>query len=341
MKLDCVFHGTLRDAAEAARRYETSGVHGIWSLDTGHNPFMPLLLAAEHTTKLELGTGVAVALARSPMTLAQEAWDLAGFSGGRFMLGLGSQVKAHIVRRFSMPWVQPVAQMREMIGALRAIWNVFQNGGALDFAGDYYKLSLMTPFFSPGPIEKPAPAICLAGVGPKMTELAGEVADGYMLHPFTNTAYFEDVTLPALQRGLAKSGRSRSDFQIVAPAFLILGNDQQQARYEAKVREQIAFYGSTPAYREVLEAIGQGSLADELHKLSRAQQWPQMAGLIPDEVVAAFSLRSTLGDLAPRLLERFGRHYDRLVVHFDLPADETDSIRRVADELERAPVPAV
>ena len=327
MKIDGVFHQSLEKVPEAARLAEAAGLSGMWSLDTAHNPFMPLLLAAEHTQALEVATGVAVALARSPMTLAQEAWDLQRYSKGRFILGLGSQVEAHIVRRFSMRWEKPVEQMREMIGALHAIWNAFQTDGKLKFEGQHYNLSLLTPFFNPGPIEYPRPPIALAGVGPRMTELAGEVADGIKLHPFNNRAYFESVTMPAIERGLSKSGRTRSDFQLIAPIFIITGTDEQQAALEAQVRQQIGFYGSTPAYAGVLEAIGCGELHKELHRLSRQGGWAEMARLIPDDVLDAFSVRAAFKDLPKALWERYGGVYDRLVSQFPVPAGEVEHVR--------------
>lgn len=336
MKLDAVFHGTPREAGDEARRLERIGLHGMWSLDTGHNPFMPLLLAAEHSTKLEVGTGVAIALARSPMTLAQEAWDLAAFSKGRFLLGLGSQVQPHIERRFSMPWDNPVEQMRDMIGALRAIFTAFQTGGKLKYEGRYYKHTLLTPFFSPGPIENPDFPILVAGVGPQMTRLAGEVADGYVMHPFTNATYFEKVTWPALEAGLAKSGRPRDKFTVVTPAFMITGNEKQQKALERKVREQIGFYGSTPAYAEVLAVLGLEDLAKELHRLSKAGEWQTMGSLITSDIVDHFAVRATEDELPQKLAARWGGKADRLIAHFELPDDNAEAIRRCAETLASA-----
>jgi len=336
VKFDAVFHGTTGHVVEAAKRTEGIGLHGMWTLDTGHNPFFPLLLAAEHTQRLELGTGVAVALARSPMTLAQEAWDLAAYSKGRFILGLGSQVAAHITKRFSMPWDKPVEQMREMMLALRAIWAAFQGGDRLRFEGKYYRLTLLTPFFNPGPIEHPEIPIVLAGVGPKMTELAGELANGFMMHPFTNRAYFEQVTRPAIERGLKTSGRTRADFNVIAPVFIITGDEKSQRALEGKVRQQIAFYGSTPAYGEVLAILGHEELHKELHRLSRENQWEEMARLIPDEVVDAFAVRAPFERLADTLLERYGGVYDRVLAHFPMPVAEPDAVRQFVAALEPA-----
>jgi probable F420-dependent oxidoreductase len=327
VKIDGVFHARLEKAPGEAKLAEAAGLGALWSLDTGHNPFLPLLLAAEHTTQLEVGTGIAVALARSPMTLAQEAWDLQRYSKGRFILGLGSQVEPHIVRRFSMPWTKPVEQMRDMIGALHAIWQAFQTDGKLKYDSEHYKLSLLTPFFNPGPISYSRPPIALAGVGPHMTELAGEVADGFYLHPFSNRAYFDSVTLPAIERGLATSGRSRKDFTLIAPVFIITGSDEQQAALEIKVREQIGFYGSTPAYAGVLDAIGCGELHRELHRLSKEGGWAQMGRLITDDILDAFAVRAPLPELPARLWQRFGGVYDRVVSQFPVPVEQVEVMR--------------
>lgn len=340
MKLDAVFHGGPGEAAAEASRLERTGLHGMWSLDTGHNPFMPLMLAAEHTTTLQVGSGVAIALARSPMTLAQEAWDLAAFSGGRFLLGLGSQVESHIVRRFSMRWDNPVEQMRDMVGALRAIWEAFQSGGKLRYEGPYYKHTLLTPFFNPGPIENPTIPILLAGVGPRMTQLAAEVADGYMLHPFTNAAYFEKVTRPALEAGLRKSGRARTDFTVVAPIFIVTGTPEQQKALYRKVAEQIAFYGSTPAYQEVLAVLGRADLATELHRLSKAGEWQAMGRLVTPDLIDAFAVTAPLEQLPSKLVARWGGKADRLVAHFELPDENADGIRACARALAREAAPA-
>ena len=333
MKLDAVFQGRPQEAAAEARRLDSLGLNGMWSFDTGHNPFMPLLLAAEHSTRLQLGTGVAVALARSPMTLAQEAWDLASFSGGRFTLGLGSQVQAHIVRRFSMRWDNPVEQMRDMVGALRAIFAAFQTGGRLSYEGPYYQHTLLTPFFSPGPSEHPDIPIVLAGVGKRMTRLAGEVADGYMLHAFTCPSYVNQVTWPALQAGLEKAGRARDGFEVVAPVFIITGDDSTRAMLERKVREQIAFYGSTPAYKEVLASLGREDLACELHALSRKGEWEAMGRLVSDDLIEQFAVRASLEELPHRLLDRWGGIADRLVAHFPLPDQYAEAIRRCSELL--------
>src|SRR5438445_2014717 len=204
----------IEHAAAAAREAEVAGYDGVWTAETSHDPFFPLLIAAEHTERIELGTGIAVAFARNPMTLANVGNDLQQFSKGRFVLGLGSQIKPHIEKRFSMPWSHPAPRMRELILAMRAIWDCWNNGTKLDFRGDFYSHTLMTPFFNPGPNPYGPPKVFLAAVGDKMTEVAGEVCDGLLVHGFTTERYLREVTLPALDRGLAKAGRTRADIEL-------------------------------------------------------------------------------------------------------------------------------
>ena len=297
---------------EAATRAEQVGYDGIWSAETAHDPFLPLALAAEHTERLELGTGIAVAFARNPMTLATVANDLQSISKGRCMLGLGSQIKAHIEKRYSMPWSHPAARMRELILAIRAIWASWSEGSRLAFRGEFYRHTLMTPMFDPGPNPYGNPRIFLAAVGPRMTEVAGEVADGMIVHGFTTERYLREVTLPALERGLAAGSRSRESFEISYPGMVITALDE--SGYDAAVaatKKQIAFYGSTPAYRPVLELHGWGELQSDLHVLSRRGQWDEMADLIDDEVLGTFAVIGELEVIAERVRERFGDVVDR------------------------------
>ena len=305
--------GYLAGAGAAAKELEDQGYDGIWTAETSHDPFFPLLLAAQSTERVELGTGIAVAFARNPMNLAQIAWDLQAASKGRFILGLGSQIKPHITKRFSMPWSHPAARMREMILAIRAIWASWNDGTKLDFHGDFYTHTLMTPFFNPGPNPHGDAKIALAGVGELMTEVAGEVCDGFLCHGFTTERYLREVTLPALERGAAKAGRTLADIEISGPAFVVTGaNEEEMARSVAGTKQQIAFYGSTPAYRPVLELHGWGGLQDDLNKMSKEGKWQEMGELITDEILHTFAVVAEPEKLAAGLEERYGDIVQRL-----------------------------
>ena len=308
--------GDLRAAASQAQKAEDAGYDAVWSAETGHDPFLPLVMAAEHTERLQLGTGIAVAFGRSPMTAANLGWDLNAFSQGRFLLGLGSQIKPHIEKRYSMPWSHPAPRMHEFISAMRAIWDCWQNGTKLDFRGDFYTHTLMTPFFNPGPNQYGAPKIFLAAVGEGMTRVAGEVADGLLVHGFTTERYLREVTLPSIESGLARSGRTRGDFELSYPAFVVTGDtEEQMAAADAGTRKQIAFYGSTPAYRPVLELHGWGDLQTELNALSKGGEWDEMGRRIPDEILETFAVRGTPEEIPGRLQGRFGDLIDRLSLY--------------------------
>jgi probable F420-dependent oxidoreductase len=310
------------DVIETARRAERVGYDGIWSAETNHDPFLPLALAAEHTERIELGTGIAVAFARNPMTLAVMANDLQTLSKGRFLLGLGSQIKPHIEKRFSMPWSHPAPRMRELILAIRAIWTSWSDGSRLAFRGEFYRHTLMTPIFDPGPNPFGNPRIFLAAVGERMTEVAGEVADGMLAHGFTTGRYLREVTLPALERGLAGAGRSRSDVEISYPGMVVTGTDE--AGFEAAahaIRAQLAFYGSTPAYQPVLALHGWGDLHRDLNTLSKRGDWDGMAALIDDDVLNAFAVVGPLDDIAGKILERFDGVVDRFNFYAPYPMD--------------------
>ena len=273
MKVDGGIGNNLHHAGAQAKELEAAGYTGAWTAETSHDPFFPLLLAAEHTDTLELGTSIAVAFARNPMTLANIGWDLQSYSKGRFVLGLGSQIKPHITKRFSMEWSHPAPRMREMILAIRAIWDTWENGTPLAFRGDYYTHTLMTPFFTPERADLAGfgvPKIFLAGVGELMTEVAGEVCDGFLCHGFTTEKYLREVTIPALARGRAKAGKTMEGFEIVGPSFVVTGNSEEEmAAAIAGTRQQIAFYGSTPAYRNVLDAY---AIAVSVAKLLRGTE---------------------------------------------------------------------
>jgi len=295
------------DAVQTAKRAEADGFDGVWCAETSHDPFLPLLLAAEHTERVELGTGIAVAFARNPMTTAVVANDLQTYSRGRFLLGLGSQIKPHIEKRYSMPWSHPAARMREYVAALRAIWGAWNGGERLRFKGDFYTHSLMTPMFDPGPNPFGPPKVFLAAVGDRMTEVAGEAADGLLAHGFTTERYMREVTIPALERGLARAGRTRAEIEISYPAMIVTGTDESEMhRAAAAVKAQLAFYGSTPAYLPVLERHGWGDLHAELNRLSKRGQWAEMAQLIDDDVVDAFAVVAPPDEVPAKLVARFG-----------------------------------
>ena len=314
MRIDAAYFGPPLGAAEAARSARRAHLNGLWFPETGHDPFLSSLLASQAEPELEVGTGIAVAFARSPMTMAQTSWDLAQLTGGKFYLGLGSQVKAHIVRRFSMPWGKPIEQMREFIGALRTIWAAFESGAKLSFEGNYYQLSLLTPFFTPEKHGYSKIPVGIAAVGPKMTELAGEVADFVALHTFTNKQYMDSVTLPALRAGLARAGRPDAALERVGSLFVITGDAERKRKMEQAVRSQIAFYASTPAYRPVLECVGHGELHVRLHGMSRQGKWAEMGAIIPDDVLESFSLKADPQDLAAAIRSRFEGYYDRVLL---------------------------
>ena len=316
MKIDALMAPELADAASAAARAEDLGCDGIIVPEVAHDPFLPLALAAAGTTRVRLTTGIAVAFARSPMTVAVTASDLHRLSGGRFALGLGSQVKAHVTRRFSMPWSSPAARLREFTHAVRAIWSAWDNQAPLDFRGDFYQHTLMTPMFSHGPSPCGWPSIHIAAVGPVMTAVAGEVADGLLCHGFTTADYVRDVTLPQLQAGLDRAGRSRSDLEVSLPVMAVLADDERDPRIAA-MKGQIAFYGSTPAYRPVLDHHGWSALGEELHALSRRGEWRTMGDLITDDVLHAFAVVSPPREAAARIRARFGGLVDRLQVSID------------------------
>jgi probable F420-dependent oxidoreductase len=301
---------------DEARRHEKAGYDGLWTSESAHDPFLPLVLAAEHTGQIALGTAIAVAFARSPMQLAYTAHDLQAYSGGRFILGLGSQIKPHIERRFSMPWGHPAPRMREFIMAMQAIWSAWNDGAELSFRGDFYQHTLMTPFFSPLPAPGGAPEVFLAAVGEAMTAVAGEVADGLLVHAFSTERYLREVTLPALGSGLTAAGRSRADVEVSMLAMIATGDtEEEMARAVAGARQQIAFYGSTPAYRGVLSRHGWTGLGDELNSLSRSDRddkWEAMGGLVGDDVLHAFAVVAEPAAVAAQIQRRFGGLVDRV-----------------------------
>ena len=307
MKVDGGISFDTANSAQTARDAEANGYDGAWTAETSHDPFLACLLAAEHTERIEVGTAIAVAFARSPMTLAQTANDLQSFSEGRFILGLGSQIKPHIEKRFSMPWSKPAARMREFVSAMRAIWESWNEGTKLDFRGDFYTHTLMTPFFNPGPNSFGPPKVFLAAVGEKMTEVAGEVCDGLICHSFTTERYLREVTVPALERGRQKAGKTMEGFEITGPSFVVTGTTEEELQKAKQgTKQQIAFYGSTPAYRGVLDLHGWGGLQDDLNALSKQGQWVAMGDLIDDEILDTFAVVGEPEQIGPELLKRYG-----------------------------------
>jgi probable F420-dependent oxidoreductase len=314
----------IDDVADTARHLESRGYAGVWASEADHDPFLPLLSAGQATSRLQVGTAIAVAFARSPMTLAMTAHDLQRYTQGRFVLGLGSQVRPHIERRFSMPWSAPVDRMREYVAALRAIWSAWQDGTRLRFEGEHYRHTLMTPMFSPAAHEWGAPPVHLAAVGPVMTRLAGEVADGLLVHGFTTVRYLRERTLPALEEGLVLSGRPRDRVTLSLPGLVVSGRtEEEMAAAAAAVKATVAFYGSTPAYRPVLELHGWDALADELHALSvsrREDKWTAMRDLVDDEVLGTFAIVAAPEDVADEVRSRYAGLVDRFSVYASYPA---------------------
>jgi probable F420-dependent oxidoreductase len=306
----------------AARELEELGYDGVFTAETSHDPFLPIALAALETERIELATGIAVAFARNPMSTAVIGNDLQLYTKGRFILGLGSQIKPHIEKRFSMPWSEPAKRMREFILAMRAIWACWNDGDKLDFRGEFYRHTLMTPFFNPGPNPYGTPKVFLAAVGERMSEVAGEVADGILLHGFTTERYVREVTMPALERGWARAGKQRGDFELSGPMFVVTGTNEEE--YEAARRgtkQQIAFYGSTPAYRGVLDLHGWGDLQGDLNRLSKQGEWVQMGELVDDEILGTFAVIGEPEEIPAKLLDRYGDVVDRISFYAPYKSD--------------------
>ena len=311
---------SLAEVPAIAQAAEAIGFDALWSTETVHDPFLPGALIAEHTRRLHFGTAVAIAFARSPANLAYTAWDLAQASGGRFILGLGTQVKAHIERRYGMPWPDSVVgKLREQITAVRALWRTWQTGEKLDFRGEHYKLTLMSPFFNPGRIEHPAIPIYIAGVNTGLARLAGECADGFHVHPFHSPAYLKQVLLPAIEQGALKAGRSRLDIQVSTTVFAV-----SSAEEELFVRAQIAFYASTPSYRAVMALHGWEGVANQLSELAKRGQWGDMPALIDDQMLATFAVVAKPTELREAVFERYLGLADRLALYLPFVPGERD-----------------
>jgi len=309
----CLLVDNPRDAGTLARSLEDIGYDGAYTFEGRHDPFLPLAVAAEHTQRLSLATGIAVAFARNPMLLANLGYDLQLQSEGRFMLGLGSQIRAHIEKRFSAPWSHPAARMREMVSAIRAIWQCWHEGEALNFRGEFYTHTLMTPVFNPGPNPYGLPPILIAGVGPHMTQTAGEVGDGLLVHPFNSRLFIEQDLLPAADAGLAAAGRSRDAFTISCQLIVATGLDRAEIeRNAALARNQVAFYASTPAYRPVLERHGFGDLQVRLNELSKQGKWQEMSTLLSEDLLALIVIQGSPEEVGDAIRERCSGYCQRV-----------------------------
>jgi len=315
----------LRTLPDYARKAEAMGYDTLWSAETQHDPYLPLAVAASATSRIKLGTNIATVFSRSPMVTAMIAWDLQKASAGRFTLGLGTQVKAHNERRFSVKYESPGPKMAEAIRAIHAIWDCWQNGTKLDFKGQFYTFDVMTPFFNPGPIEHPKIPIFVAAVNPYMCGVAGEFCDGMHMHPFNSPKYLRELVQPAVNAGLAKSGRARKDFTYATASFVVVGDTPEERSQQAQmVKQQIAFYGSTRTYQPVLDCHGWGDLTTKLHRKSIEGDWKGMADLITDEMLDTYAVTATYDKLAAALQARYAGLLDRTGLYQPYPPRQDD-----------------
>ena len=338
MRVDTVIPlNDWRAVGPAAQAAEAAGFDGVTSAEIANDPFLPLAFAAVATQRIELSTGICVAFPRSPMVVAGTSWDLHAQSGGRFRLGLGSQVKGHNERRFSVPWSAPVPRLREYVESLRAIWRCWEKQEPLHYEGEHYRFTLMTPEFSPPPTGLPAIPVSIAAVGPDMLKLAGRVCDGVRLHGFATRKYVEEVALPQVQAGLAQSGRPRANFEVWGGGFVLTGSDDAAVAKQLEFgRYRVAFYGSTRSYHGVLAAHGWEDLGHELHAMSKRGQWSEMAKRVPDEVVRTFAAVGRYDEIADRIAERFGGIVDTVTLGVD-PAANPGLVREVVQDVKRIP----
>lgn len=333
MKLDTgLLVPSLKEAGPIARAAEDLGFDALWTAEASHDPFFPLLVAAQHTERIKLGTAIAVAFPRSPMTFAQIAWDLQEASGGRFILGLGTQVKGHNERRFGIKWEHPVPKLREMIQMIRAVWDCWQNGTRPNFRGQFYNFTLMTPFFSPGPIANPNIPIYIAGVNELICQLAGELCDGFHIHPLHSIKYLRESVIPNIAKGAARAGRQVGDVKLATTAFVITGrNDEEIEAAKAPVRQQISFYASTRTYRPMLEAHGWGDVCERLNAMSVRGEWANMASLITDEMLEVYATTGTYDVIGERVRKKYEGILDRVAFYFPFVPGQEDRWRGILE----------
>jgi probable F420-dependent oxidoreductase len=327
----------LNGSGELAKKVEDMGFDGLWTAEAQHNPFLPLALAANYTEKLELGTAITVAFPRSPMVTAQIAWDLAAQSKGRFMLGLGTQIAVHIVKRFSSEWSgKPVSQLRDYILSMRAIWEAFQNGGSLRFRSDHYNFGVLPPFFNPGEIENPDIPIYIAGVGAPLCRLTGELAQGFHVHSFHTAKYLRELTIPSIEEAAEKAGRSREDVSLSCAIFVVTGsNEEEIQRNTIEIKSQIGFYASTPSYHKVLELHGWRDFGERMNQMTKEGKWNEMWKEVPDEILHEFAVVAPPDELPYKLRERYKGLLDRVGYYFPFEPDDP-SQKLVWEEASKA-----
>jgi len=340
MKVEtALFAPTIQAYAEQARRIEDAGYDSVITPEAGHDPFLPLMVIAEHTKKLRFGTGVAIAFPRSPMVTAQIAWDLQRFSGGRFVLGLGTQVKGHNERRYSTAWPSPPGpRLREYILCMKAIFKTFQTGARPDYKGQHYQFSLISPFFNPGANQDGHVPIYISAVNKYNCRLVGELCDGIRMHGFNTTKYTKEVIIPAIELGAKKAGRNLSDIDIVGGSFVIAGkNEEEVEKAKAPVRQQLAFYASTRVYHPVLEVHGWQDAGQQLFRLSMEGKWPEMGALITDEMLEEFAIIGTYDEIVPKIKQRYAGVVTTLDFGFGVRTQEqAEALAELVQEIKRA-----
>ncbi len=339
MRLEtAVMAPTIKELADYGKRMEEMGYDSIVTPEAGRDPFLPLAILAEHTERLKLGTAVAIAFPRSPFVVAQMAWDLQRYSGGRFILGLGTQVKGHNERRYSTPWPAPPGpRLREYILCLKAIFNTFQTNERPNFKGDWYQFTLISPFFNPGPIPNGGVPIYISAINKYHCRLVGEVCDGIRMHPFNTPKYTREVIIPSIEEGAKKAGRKLSDIDVVGGGFLVTGkNEEEVERAKAPFKQQIAFYGSTRSYHPVLECHGWGEVGMALHRLSMEGKWAEMTNEITDEMLNEFAVVGTYDEIVPKIKERYSGVVNTLGFGYStITAEQGERLRWIIQELKQ------